>query len=259
MVKRVSRVEVLPKLAPVFRVAAYARVSSEKDAMRHSLSAQVSYYSSLIQSRPGWQYAGVYADEPVPGTKDSREEFQRLLEDCRAGKINMVITKSISRFARNTVTLLETIRELKSLGIDVFFEEQGIHSKTADGEVMLTILASFAQEDSRSVSENMKWRIRKAYEQGEIMCWSILFGYKISKAKGIEIDPVEGPIAQEVFSRVAAGESLNTVAKWLNHNGHYSTLGGKWKVTRLREMLCNENTKVMPCCRRHISTTIWIR
>ena len=91
MEKRVSRVEALPKLAPEFRVAAYARVSSEKDAMRHSRSMQVSYYSNLIQRHPGWQYAGVYADEPVSGTKDSREEFQRLLEDCRAGKINMVI------------------------------------------------------------------------------------------------------------------------------------------------------------------------
>lgn len=240
MEKRVSRVEALPKLAPEFRVAAYARVSSEKDAMRHSLSMQVSYYSNLIQSHPGWHYAGVYADEPVSGTKDCREEFQRLLEDCRAGKINMVITKSISRFARNTVTLLETVRELKRLGIDVFFEEQNIHSKSADGELMLTILASYAQEESRSVSENLKWRIRKAYEKGEIMCWRFMFGYKISKTTGIKIDPVEGPIAQEVFSRVAAGESLNSVVKWLNRTGHFGALGGKWQTARLREMLSNE-------------------
>ena len=139
MEKRVSKVETLPRLAPEFRVTAYARVSSEKDAMRHSLSAQVSYYSSLIQSHPGWQYAGVYVDEPISGTKDSREEFQRLLTDCRAGKIQMIITKSISRFARNTVTLLETVQELKDLGVDVFFEKQNIHSKSADGELMLTI------------------------------------------------------------------------------------------------------------------------
>ena len=168
MEKRVSKVEALPRLAPEFRVAAYARVSSEKDAMRHSLSAQVSYYSKLIQSHPGWQYAGVYADEPISGTKDCREEFQRMLSDCRAGKINMIITKSISRFARNTVTLLETVRELKDLGIDVFFEEQNIHSKSADGELMLTILASYAQEESRSVSENMKWRTRYEKAQSEL-------------------------------------------------------------------------------------------
>lgn len=100
------------------RVAAYARVSSGKDAMLHSLSAQVSYYSNLIQNHSGWQYVGVYADEALTGTKDNRENFQRLLADCRAGMVDMVITKSISRFARNTVTLLETVRELKTMGVD---------------------------------------------------------------------------------------------------------------------------------------------
>ena len=121
----------LPKLK---RVAAYARVSSGKDAMLHSLSAQVSYYSQMIQQHPGWQYIGVFTDEAKTGTKDSREGFQRLLETCRDGRVDLVITKSISRFARNTVTLLETIRELKSLGIDVFFEEQNIHAISSDGE-----------------------------------------------------------------------------------------------------------------------------
>ena len=237
---KVSKVEALPKIAPEFWVAAYARVSSEKDAMRHSLSAQVSYYSSLIQNHPGWLYAGVYADEPISGTKDNRAEFQRMLADCKAGKINMIITKSISRFARNTVTLLETVRELKTLGIDVFFEEQNIHSLSADGELMLTILASFAQEESRSVSDNMKWRIRKAYEKGEVMNWRFLFGYKISKAGGVEIDPEEGPIAQEIFKRVANGASLNSVARWLNRSGHFGSLGGKWLTQSLRQMLTNE-------------------
>lgn len=108
------------------RVAAYARVSSGKDAMLHSLSAQVSYYSEMIQNNPQWEYVGVYADEAVTGTKDSRPEFHRLLADCRAGKIDMIITKSISRFTRNTVTMLEIVRELKSIGIGVFFEKENI-------------------------------------------------------------------------------------------------------------------------------------
>ena len=133
------------------KVAAYARVSSGKDAMLHSLSAQVSYYSKMIQSRPKWQYVGVYADEAATGTKNNRNEFQRMISDCKAGKIDMIITKSISRFARNTVTLLETVRELKELNVDVYFEEQNIHSMSGDGELMLTILASFAQEESLSV------------------------------------------------------------------------------------------------------------
>lgn len=108
----------------VKKVAAYARVSTGKDAMLHSLSAQVSYYSSLIQSHKGWQYAGVYIDEAVSGTKGSREGFQRLISDCKAGKVDMVITKSISRFARNTVTLLQTVRELKDIGVDVFLKNR---------------------------------------------------------------------------------------------------------------------------------------
>ena len=156
--------------------------------MLHSRSAQISYYSSLIQNHPGWSYCGVYADEALTGTRDDRENFQRLLKDCRDGKIDMVITKSISRFARNTVTLLETVRELKSLGIDVYFEEQNIHTMSSDGELMLTILASYAQEESRSASENQKWRIRKSYEKGEVLQWRHLFGYNITKDK-IEINP----------------------------------------------------------------------
>ena len=130
-----------PPIPKLTRVAAYARVSSDKDAMLHSLSAQVSYYNNLIQNHPGWVFCGIYADEAVTGTKDSRDQFQKLLADCRAGKVDLVITKSISRFARNTVTLLQTVRELKNLGVDVYFEEQNIHSLSSDGELFLTILA----------------------------------------------------------------------------------------------------------------------
>ena len=144
------------------RVAAYVRVSSGKDAQLHSLSAQISYYNNYIGSRGDWVLAGIYADEAMTGTKDNRPEFQKMLTDCRAGKIDMVIAKSITRLARNTVTLLETARELKALGIDIYFEKENIRSLSTDGELMLTLLASFAQEESRSVSENVKWRIRKS-------------------------------------------------------------------------------------------------
>lgn len=128
----------------LLRTAAYARVSNGKDTMLHSLSAQVSYYNSLIQSNPEWLFCGVYADEALTGTKDNRENFQRLLSECRAGHIDLIITKSISRFARNTVTLLETVRELKNLNVDVYFEEQNIHSISLDGEFLLTLLGSYA-------------------------------------------------------------------------------------------------------------------
>lgn len=146
---------VLP-LLKLKRVAAYARVSSGKDEMIHSLSAQVSYYSQIIQNHPGWEYVGVYSDKAYTGTKSARPDFERLINDCKLGKIDMVITKSISRFARNTLDTLTITRELKNLGIDVYFERERIHSISPDRELMLTILASFAQEESLSVSENCK-------------------------------------------------------------------------------------------------------
>ena len=127
---RITTIEPLPKLEQKKRVAAYGRVSSGKDAMLHSLSTQVSYFSSLIQKQPDWIYAGVYTDEAKTGTKESREGFQRLLADCRAGKIDMVITKSVSRFARNTITVLEIVRELRTLVVDVFFEKDYIKHGT---------------------------------------------------------------------------------------------------------------------------------
>lgn len=137
-------------LAPRQRVAAYARVSKDTEQLLHSLSAQVSYYSDLIQHTPGWAYAGVYVDAGLTGTNTTaRPEFQRLIADCEAGKIDIVLTKSISRFARNTVDLLSTVRRLKALGIEVRFEREHINSLTADGELMLSILASFPGDGER--------------------------------------------------------------------------------------------------------------
>lgn len=225
-----------PKLK---RVAAYARVSSGKDAMLHSLSAQVSYYSSLIQSHKGWEYAGVYADEALTGTKENRENFQRLLTDCRNGKVNMVITKSISRFARNTVTLLETVRELKGYGIDVYFEEQNIHSISADGELMLTILASYAQEESRSASENQKWRVRQSFENGELINLRMMFGYKISKGS-IIVHPENAEIVREIFHRFNDGESMGSIGRDLNERGIRGEFGGEWNTQNIRQILGNE-------------------
>lgn len=204
MVRKIEKIEVkIPTIVRPKRVAAYARVSSEKDAMLHSLSAQVSYYSSYIQSHKGWEYCGVYSDEAKTGTKDSRQGFQKLITACKDGEIDMVITKSISRFARNTVTLLETVRELKAIGVDIFFEEQNIHSLSAEGELMLTILASYAQEESFSASENQKWRIRKSFENGELVNLRFLYGFQIKKGI-LTPHPDEALIVNEVFDRVIA-------------------------------------------------------
>lgn len=219
------------------RVAAYARVSSDKDAMHHSLSAQVSYYSTMIQNHREWKYVGVYADEAKTGTKDDRESFQRLLADCRDGKIDLIITKSISRFARNTVTLLETVRELKSLGVDVFFEEQNTHTLSADGELMLTILASYAQEESRSVSENQKWRVRKNFEEG--IPWNgAMLGYRYSNGKYIVI-PEEAEVVKRIYAYYLSGMGIVAIVKDLNNNSIPTRLGNKWTKTVITKILRN--------------------
>ena len=236
---RVIRQVQFPVLAaPQFtNVGAYARVSSDKDAMLHSLSSQVSYYSQKIQAHPGWRYVGVYADEAITGTKDSRAGFQRMITDCKAGKIDMIITKSISRFARNTVTLLETVRELKSLGVDVYFEEQNIHTMSAEGELMMTILASFAQEESRSVSENMKWRVRHNYENGLVWNGTIL-GYRYYKGSYI-IKPDEAETVRFIFDSYMAGQGLMAIVKALNKRTKTSRYGNEWEQTSVMRILRN--------------------
>ena len=220
------------------RVAAYARVSSGKDAMLHSLAAQVSYYGNLIQQRPDWEYAGVYADEALTGTKGNRPEFQRLIADCKAGQIDLVITKSISRFARNTVTLLETVRDLKQLGVDVYFEEQNIHSMSGDGELLLTILASYAQEESRSVSENCKWRVRNGFKEGKPNNMTLL-GYRYINKELVVIQE-EAEIVQMIFTDYLSGMGKNVIMKKLNAAGKVTRHGNAWTEEGVRRILRNE-------------------
>jgi DNA invertase Pin-like site-specific DNA recombinase len=229
----------MPKAPARKRVAAYARVSSGKDAMLHSLSAQISYYSEYIQKHAGWEYMGVYADEAVTGTKESRTEFQRLMNDCRDGKIDMIITKSISRFARNTVTMLEAVRELKELNINVYFEKENINSISGDGELLLTILASFAQEESRSVSENCKWRIRRRFADGEIVNLRFIFGYSIEKGK-IEINQQEAEIVRMIFEDYINGMGCTLIAKKLRDMGVKTMRGGTWNADRVADIIKNE-------------------
>ena len=236
IIHKVKPAAAMPRLE---RVAAYCRVSSGKDAMLHSLSAQVSHYSEFIQRRPSWAYAGVYADEALTGTKDNRPEFQRLLADCRAGRIDRVLTKSVSRFARNTVTLLETVRELKELGVAVYFEEQNIDSLSGDGELMLTILASFAQEESKSVSDNCKWRIRKDFSEGKPMNLPLLYGYRREKGR-IVIDEEEAEIVRFIFRSCLNGMGKGRITETLREQGIPCRLGGEWQTETVSGILKNE-------------------
>ena len=239
MQKIITQVKHQPKLASQIKVAAYARVSSGKDAMLHSLSAQVSYYSSLIQSNRNWEYVGVYSDEAISGTKEARPGLQKLIADCHEGKIKMVITKSISRFARNTVTLLETVRMLKALEVDIYFEEQNIHTMSSDGELMLTILASYAQEESLSVSENMKWRIKKNFEAG--IPWNgRMLGYRLV-GDHFEIVEEEANLVRRIFKEYLDGYGTNKIAQGLNEEGIPAIRGEIWHKTTIANILCNYN------------------
>lgn len=239
MEKTITKIE-RTSLQPVKRkrVAAYARVSGGKDAQLHSLSAQVSYYNSYIGSRGDWALAGIYADEALTGTKSGRPEFQRMLTDCRAGKIDMVITKSVTRFARNTVTLLEAVRELKSLGIDVYFEKENIHALSADGELMLTLLASFAQEESRSVSENTKWAIRKRFEQG-LPTPTNIYGYRY-KDGTFHVVPKEAAVVKQIFSDYLSGLGVGAIIRKLHAQGIPSMHSAVWSPRSIGRMLRNE-------------------
>lgn len=237
MPRAITIVKKPPKLEQKKRVAAYARVSSGKDAMLHSLSAQVSYYSTLIQNHDDWFYAGVYADEAKTGTKESRPDFQRLIADCRAGKIDMVITKSISRFARNTVTLLQTVRDFRAWGVDVFFEDQNIHTESSDGELMMTILASYAQEESRSASENQKWRIKRNFEDG-IPWTGVMLGYRLKNGR-YEIVPEEAALVHRIYSEYLSGCGYHNIAKGLNEDGITSRFDKQWGQTTISKILSN--------------------
>lgn len=233
----IKKVSFTQKLAAKKRVCAYARVSSGKDAMLHSLSCQISYYSEMIQKRADWLYCGVFADEAISGTKNNREQFNKMVALAKQGEIDLIITKSISRFARNTVTLLETIRELKEYGVDVYFEEQNIHTLSAEGEVMLTILASYAQEEAISVGQNMRWRIRKNFEEGKVYSLKVL-GYDLIDGELI-INKKEAKIVKLIYRLYLEGNGFTHIAAELNRMGYKTKIGTDFKPGGVSKTLRN--------------------
>ena len=242
--RKISKIEPkLPVIQARKKVAAYARVSRDTERLMHSVSAQVSYYSALIQKNPEWEYAGVYADMGISGTDTSkRGEFLRMLADCEEGKIDIILTKSISRFARNTVDLLETVRHLKDLGIEVRFEKEHIHSLSEDGELMLTLLASFAQEESRSISENVKWGVRKRFQSGEIGAANKhILGYRYDDGlRRYVIIPEEAEAVRWMFQMYIDGVPLRGIAGSMNSAGIRTTLGNDFQEASVRQLIFNE-------------------
>lgn len=238
--RKIKQIEpIVPVLPSRKKVAAYARVSMETERLHHSLSAQISYYSELIQKNPEWEYVGVYADEGITGTDATkRDEFQRMLADCEAGKIDIVLTKSISRFARNTVDLLETVRHLKELGIEIRFEKEHINSLSGDGEVMLTLLASFAQEEIISLSNNVKWGTRKRFEQGIPNGHFQIYGYRW-EGDHLVIEPEEAKIVRLIYDNFLKGLSAESTEKQLEQMGVKSYKGMHFSNSSIRQILGN--------------------
>lgn len=238
--KTIEKIEKKPLALPARkRVAAYARVSVESERMQHSLSAQISYYSSMIQNNPEWEYAGVYADYGISGTgTQKREEFNRMIEDADAGRIDIILTKSIQRFARNTVDLLNTVRHLKEIGVEVRFEKENIRSLNGDGELLLSILASFAQEESRSLSENIKWATVKRFKQGIPNGQFTIFGYRW-EYDTLVIVPEEAEIIRWMYSEYMKGSSRIEIGRKLMERGIYTRKGKEWVDSNVKVILTN--------------------
>ena len=216
----INKVSFPPKpLVPRKRVAAYARVSMETDALMHSLAAQISHYSTLIQANPEWDYAGVYADEGITGTSTKhRTEFQRLLADCEAGRIDLILVKSISRFARDTLDCLRTIRRLKAIHVEVQFEREGISTFSTEGELLLTLLAAFAQAESESISDNTKWAVRSRFKDGIPNGHKAPYGYRWDGTM-FRIIPDQAAVVRYIFQQYLAGAPAYAVAKAVNAKG----------------------------------------
>lgn len=220
------------------RVAAYARVSSDSTDQLNSLSVQVDYYTHLIQENPNWDFAGIYADEGITGTSTKhREQFNRLLDDCRAGLIDRVLVKSASRFARNTADALASVREMKSLGVTVVFEKEGFDTETANGEMILSMICAAAQEESLSISQNTKWGIRKKMHDGTYITSLTPFGYK-KIDRQLFPDEKEAATVKEIFNLFLNGFSTAEIANHLNTNHPKPDV--IWRSASVRFILRNE-------------------
>ena len=221
------------------RVAAYVRVSEETKETQHSLQAQEDFYRRQIHENAEWELAGIYKDNGISGTDIKRREgLVSLISDCETGKIDLILVKSVSRFARNTLDLLRIVRYLKQMGVAVWFEEQNINSLTEEGELMLTLMASVAQAESESISENIKWAIRKAFQKGIGNTKRRTFGYHWVEGT-LTVIQEEAEIVERIFRDFLAGESQTKIAGKLTQEGVTSVNGNPISVSAVGNILRN--------------------
>lgn len=224
-------------------VAAYCRVSTAQEDQETSYEAQVAYFTKLITENPSWQLAGIYADDGISGTDmKKRDNFNAMMERCLQNdrEIDLILTKSISRFARNTVDCLSCIRKLKERNIAIYFEKENINTLESTGELLITILSSQAQEESRNISENVKWGLKRKYEKGEALVRR-MFGYQKGIDGQLHIIPEEAEIVRLIYGKYLEGESLNSIARILKEKGIKTIRGNtEWNVNSIRTILINE-------------------
>lgn len=229
--------------AKCLRVAAYCRVSTDDEEQKTSYEAQIGYYTEKINQNPEWQMAGIFADEGISGTQaKKRPEFLKMIRLCRQRKIDIILTKSLSRFARNTVDSLGYIRELRALGIAVISEKENINTLTAESEMLITIMSCFAQAESESISKNVSWGVRQSFKNGNVpMQYARLLGYRKGHDGNAEIIPEEAEVVKEIYRCYLDGMSMNLIADRLNEKG-LTTKGGSspYRKTVVQRILTNE-------------------
>ena len=254
-----AEVQVIPPKAArpdTLRVAAYCRVSSDSADQLHSYAAQIRNYTQTINAHDGWELVDIYADEGLTGTRmDKREDFNRLMADCRKGKIDKIVVKSISRFARNTRDCLATLRELSSLGVTVKFEKENIDTGTLTSELMVSVSASLAQEESISISKNQRMSYQRRMKRGEFITCSAPLGYQIVNGKDLIIVEDQAEIVRWIFASYLQGHSSEWIAKELSKNGPLPLHGGRmWHQQAVRKILTNEKYIGDALCQKTYTT-----
>ena len=226
------------------RICAYVRVSTTNGSQLDSLENQKVYFEKLYAERDDVEFLGVFCDKGISGSKYDRPDFQTMLDACRKGQIDVIHTKSISRFARDLINVLEISRELKTLGIDIFFEEQNIHTLSNEGEVVLTVLASLAEEELQSMSGNQRWSFRRKFQKGELLINAKRFlGYDLNEKGELVINKAEAQIVRTIFYSYLEGMGTHRIAKKLNEGKVPTVTGKKWYDSTIRNILKNEKYK----------------
>ena len=240
--KRITKIEParVQAAASKIRVAAYCRGSTEADIQLSSLETQKSHYEKLISANPDWEFAGLYYDEGISGTnKDKRPALLQMITDCETGKIDRILTKSLSRFARNTADCLELTRELLDLGVTIYFEKENLDTGSMESELLLSIMSSLAESESVSNSENNKWSVRHRFESGTYKLSYAPFGYNMKDGE-MTVNEDEARWVRWIFARALEGQTGYAIAKELNKLRVPTRKGGRWTSATVREMLMNE-------------------